>query len=80
MIPEPYDDGYAVQEPLSSYSPPPPQANPVLPPARNTKFGERLRGKRQAWAAHPGIDGLFINVNHEPQGVYGGGREDHYGR
>ena len=84
---------YGAPEPLSTYGAPEPSSSygapeapstsygiplaPVLPPARNAKYGERIRSKRQAWAAHPGLDGLFINVNHEP--VYGVGRED-YGR
>jgi len=84
---------YGAPEPLSSYGAPRPSSDygapeapstsygvpkaPVHPPARNAKYGERIRTKRQAWATHPGLDGLFINVNHEP--VYGVGRED-YGR
>ena len=65
-----------VPEPEDSYGVP--AADPVLPPATNTKYGEKIgRGKRQAWAPHPGLDGLFINVNHDPQPVYGAGREDY---
>jgi len=65
-----------VPEPEDSYGVP--AADPILPPAKNTKYGEKIgRGKRQAWAPHPGLDGLFINVNHDPQPVYGAGREDY---
>jgi hypothetical protein len=34
----------------------------VLPPATNTKYGDKIgRGKRQTWAQHPGaFQQLFI--------------------
>ena len=66
-VPPPPDDyGIPLAEPVS-----------VLPPAKNAKYGDKIRGKRQTWSSHPGLDGLFINVNNEVPHVYGAGREDY---
>lgn len=67
-----------IADPSPSYGIP---AAPVLAGNRSPKYGERLqssRGKRQTWPPHPGLDGVFISVNHDqPYGVYGSGREEY---
>jgi len=55
-----------VADPSPEYGVP---AAPVIaattPKSYGDKIRNRARGKRQTWPPHPGLDGLFIGVNHD---------------